>query len=117
MKRGPAASSSYFWSGGLVITPESTSEQENLIKSSVFIIACVHVWAARVRWRNATLVCGVAEQKLAANDSRGNLIRGKKKKTTPFGHINNETDGQRRGREAFGRREITVCRETITSPG
>lgn len=83
----------------------------------------MHVWAARVRWRNATLVCGVAEQKLAANDSRGNLIRGKKKKKemkkkkTLFGHINNETDGQRTGREAFGRREITVCGERITSPG
>lgn len=80
MKRDRAASSSYFWSVGLVITLESTSEQKNLIKSSVFVIACVHVWAARVRWRNATLICGVAEQKLAANDSRGNLIRGKKKK-------------------------------------
>lgn len=83
VKWDPAASSSYFWSGGLVITLESTSEQENLIKSSVFIIACVHVWAARVRWRNATLVCCVAEQKLAANDSWGNLIRKKKNNKKP----------------------------------
>lgn len=48
MKWDPAASSSHFWSGGLVITLESTSERENLIKSSVLIIACVHAWAARV---------------------------------------------------------------------
>lgn len=82
VKPEPAARSGYFQSVGLVVTLESSSEQENLIKSSVFIIACVRVRAARVRRRKATLVCGVAEQKLAANDSRGGKLNKRKEKKT-----------------------------------